>query len=141
MDLHLLTLDKIIKFLMQLENNKNLFILQELLKNKQQSSIYTIKRNMDLVMEIQLHLDKWKECTKSMENNSKLQFDHQIVLLLEIPQALVLMLVEELLQKLRYLFIKNFIPLKEAYHIHIHHNQNKCPFVVGKNSDILNNYM
>lgn len=141
MDLHLLTLEKIIKSLMQLDNNRNLFTLQELLKNKQQSSIYMIKRNMDLVMEIQLHLDKLKEWTKSTENNLKLQFDHQIVLLLEIPQTLVLILVEELQQKLRYLFTKNSIPLKEAYHILIHHNQNKCQFAVGRNSDILSNCM
>lgn len=54
-----------------MDNKKNLFILQELHKNKLESFTYTMRKNMALVMGIPLLSEKLKGWKKLMENNIK----------------------------------------------------------------------
>lgn len=141
MDLHLWTLEKIIKSLIQLVNNKNLFILQELLKKKQVLFIFTKRRSMDLVMEILFSSGKSKEWKKLMENNIKSPLDLQIVSQLEILLSSVHTFLEVLLLKLKSQYTKNSFLLRKVCPILILLNQKKCQFAVGRNSDILSNCM
>ena len=67
----LLILETIIKSLMVLENRQNLFILPESPKKKEDLFVFMNKKSMDSMMVILFLSDKFKECVKSMENNSK----------------------------------------------------------------------
>lgn len=141
MVLHLQTLEKIIKLLILTENKKNLFMLQEFPKNRQELFIFTTKKSMDSVMEIQLPLERLKVWKKLTENNTKLLLDLLTALLLEILLNSILMSQVVLLQKLKCLLSKSSTHQKGVYHILILLIQNKCQFAAGKNSVSLNNSM
>lgn len=66
-------------------------MLQEFPKNRQELFIFTTKKSMDSVMEIQLPLDRLKVWKKLTENNTKLLLDLLTALLLEILLNSILM--------------------------------------------------
>lgn len=61
MVIHSSTLERIIEYSMQLENKLKPFILLELLKRSEDWFVFMKRRNMDLMMEILLLLERSKE--------------------------------------------------------------------------------
>jgi hypothetical protein len=76
-----------------------------------------------------------------MENNSKLQLNPQSVSLLEIHQSSVTISVVVLQPKSKFQFLPNSTHCKKVSIILIPLILNKCLFVIGRNSDFLNNFM